>query len=116
MRRVSQRIMMVALVLVLFQFLAPAFFPMVVQEIPQADAKYFHVQHSSIVAPLLLKENDERELEEVVSIPALSALLDLTVHGFNLTASHTGKNRYFTDEQHYNPQPALFTRYCTFLI
>jgi|SRR5688500_4890122 hypothetical protein len=116
MRRVSQRIMMVALVLVLFQFLAPAFLPMVVQEIPQADTKYFHVQHSSIVAPLLLKEKDERELEEVVSIPALSALLDLTVHGFNLTASHTGKNTYFSDEQHYSPQPALFTRYCTFLI
>jgi hypothetical protein len=108
--------MIVALTLVLFQFLAPAFFPLVVQEIPQSDTKYYHIQHSSIVAPLLLKEKDERELEEVVSIPSLSALLDLTIHSFNLTATHTGKNTYITDEQHYNPQPALFTRYCTFLI
>jgi hypothetical protein len=116
MRRISQRIMVVALMLVLFQFFGPAFLPQLPQESRQANTSYLRIQHSSIIAPLLLKEKDERELEEVVSIPTLSAVLDLTVHGFNLTASHTGKNTYFSDDQLYDPQPALFTRYCTFLI
>jgi hypothetical protein len=108
--------MVIALMMVLFQFFGPAFLPQVAQEGRQANTSYYNIQHSSLIAPLLLKEKDERELEEVVSIPTLSALMDLTLHGFNLTATHTSKNTYFSDEQLYDPQPALFTRHCAFLI
>ena len=116
MKRVSKEIMKIALVLMLFQFLAPAFLPIVLQGTSNRDKLVYHAQHSSIVAPLLLKEKDEKEHEEFFSISGLAPLLDLTAHSSNLTASHKGKCTYFSNEHRYDSGPSLFTINCSFLI
>ena len=100
----------------LFQFFAPAFLPLVVQQVPHAKATSIHVPHASIVAPLLLKEKDEKEHDGFASISNLAPLLDLTAHSINLTASHQGKPNYFHHDLWFDLAPALFTRLCTFLI
>jgi hypothetical protein len=114
--RISKQIMRVVLLLMLFQFFAPAFFPLVVQQTSHKQEASFHVQHSSVVAPLLLKEKDEKSHEEHVTVSNLAAILDLTAHSLNLTATHKEKPNYFHQDLRYNPQPALFSRLCTFLI
>ncbi len=108
--------MKIALVLMLFQFLSPAFFSIAVQGGFNHEKLVYHVAHNSIVAPQLLKENDEKEHEEFSSASGLTQLLDLTVHSSNLTAFHKGKYTYFSDEHRYDSRPALFTINCTFLI
>jgi ABC-type Zn2+ transport system substrate-binding protein/surface adhesin len=100
----------------LFQFFAPAFLPLVVQQVPHTKTTSIHVQHSSVVAPLLLKEKDEREHDDFASISNLAPLLDLTAHSINLTASHKGKHNYFHQDLWYDLAPAIFTRLCKFLI
>jgi hypothetical protein len=108
--------MRIALLLMLFQFFAPAFFPLVVQAGPNTKTTNIHVRHSSVVAPLLLKEKDEKEHDDFATVSNLAALLDLTAHSFNLTASHKGGFSYFHQGLWYHLAPALFTRLCTFLI
>lgn len=113
--RTSKQIVRIALVMMLFQFLSPAFVPLVVQEIPTDKAIAYSVQHSSIVVPMLLKEKDEKEDGEFFSVSNSTPLLDLTSHSFNLTASHESKYSISSDK-HKFPQPPLSTLYCTFLI
>jgi hypothetical protein len=108
--------MRVALLLMLFQFFAPSFFPVVIQEAPHAKASYLQVPHGSIAIPFLLKENDEKEYEENSSVPNLAIIIDFADHSTNLTATHKRKSNYSHKDQWYDPQPALFTRHCTFLI
>jgi hypothetical protein len=108
--------MRVALLVMLFQFFAPPFFSVIVQQTSRKREISLDVQHSSVVAPLFLKEKDEKSNEQNLSITKLAAILDLTVHTINLTASHTGKQNYFHQDLRYNLLPALFTCLCTFLI
>lgn len=99
----------------LFQFLAPAFMPVVVQEIPSEDVIAYHQKHSSVVVPMLLKEKDEKEHEEFFSVSSSTQLLDLTSHSFNLAASH-GTIDSFIQNERWFPQPSLLALFCTFLI
>jgi len=115
MSRISKQIVRVALILLLFQFLAPAFLPMVVQEIPADRETAFHPQHNSIVVPLLLKENDEKEHDDVFTSEGMPPLLDLAAHGVNLIASYQNKLTIVSAPDSY-PQRPLFTLFCTFLI
>jgi len=104
-----------ALLLMLFQFLSPAFIPLIVQATPTNKAITYNVQHSSIVAPMLLKEKDEKEDCDFLPVSDSTPLLDLTSHSSNLTASH--KEKYsISFECHTFLQPPLSTLYCTFLI
>ena len=114
--RISKQIMRMALLLMLFQIFAPSFFPLIVQQTSHKNEVNVHVQHSSIVAPLLLKEKDEKSHEEHLNVSNLAAILDLTVHSINLTATHTRKQNYFHQDLRYNLQPSLFARLCSFLI
>ena len=114
--RISKQIMRVALLLMLFQFFAPSFFPSIVQQTSLKQDTNLHVQHSSVVAPLLLKEKDEKSHEEHLAVSNLAAILDFTVHSLNLTASHKEKPNYFHQDLRYDLQPAIFNRLCTFLI
>lgn len=116
MEQISKQIMRIALLLMLFQFFAPSFFPLIVREVSSSKGTNYHVQHNSIVAPLLLKEKEEKEHEENVFTPSQTPLLDFTDHSTNLTATHTGKSNYLHSELLYDLHPALFTCYCTFLI
>jgi hypothetical protein len=115
--RTSRQIIRMALLLMLFQFLAPAFMPPAVQDFLSDKITVIHPQHSSIVAPLFLKEKEEEEKEDgdFFTVSRSAPLLDFTSHSFNLTASHGNKYSVFP-QQHGFPQPPLFTLFCTFLI
>ena len=97
-----------------FQFLAPAFMPIVVQEMPSDNATAYHAQHNSVIAPMLLKEKDEKEHEEIFSVTGSAPLLDLTSHSFNL-AAHASKHVIVQDDSGLHQEP-LFTLFCSFLI
>ena len=116
MHSISRQIVNLAVILILIQFFSPCFLPLTVYEISNANNQSIHVHHNSVVVPFLLKEKDEKEHEEFSSESNLSPLLDLNIHSFNLTASHTTKNIYRSDDRWYDPQPTLFVRNSTFLI
>jgi len=114
--RTSKQIVRMALLLMLFQFLSPAFIPLVVQDTPAEKATSYQVHHnSSVVAPMFLKEKDEKEFDEFFSVSDSTPLLDLTSHSFNLTASHEDKSSIFLEERSFL-QPPRFTLFCTLLI
>lgn len=115
MLKLSKHIVRVALLVMLFQFVCPAFLSIVVQQIPTDKETSFSVQHTSIIAPMLLKEKDEQEGSEVLVDTKFAPLLDLSRHSSNLTASHKNKYSDF-DEGDGLTQPPLFTMFCSFLI
>lgn len=115
MLRISRYMVRMALVVMLFQFLSPAFIPLVVQEIPTERATAYHAQHSSIVAPTFLKEKDEKEDSELFTLHGSAAILDLTSHSFNLVASHNNKYSKFAEDKSII-QPPRFALFCTLLI
>ena len=115
MARTSKYMIRMALVVMLFQFLSPAFIPLVVQEIPTEKATAFHAQHSSIVAPTFLKEKDEKEDGDIYAPNQQAAILDFTSHSFNLTVCHSSKYAKFAEERAI-VQPPRFALFCTLLI
>lgn len=114
--KTSTFIMRMVLLLMLFQFFAPCFFSLVAQNAPNTRDTYYHIQHTFIVAPLLLKEKDEKELDKTSFTSNQTPLLDLTIHGSNLKATHSCNSNYVSSDVFYDSHPALFTSYCTFLI
>ncbi len=114
--KTSALIMRIVLLLMLFQFFAPCFFSVVAHEAPNTRDTNYDIQHSSIVAPLLLKEKDEKELDKTSFTSNQTPLLDLTIHGSNLEATHSCNSSYVSSDVFYDSHPALFTSYCTFLI
>jgi hypothetical protein len=102
--------------LVLCQFFAPVFFPVLGQDAINTRETSYHTQHSSATLPILLKEKDEKEYEELSSDSSLILILDFATHSFNLTATHKRKIDYAHSNLRYDLQPALFTRHCSFLI
>lgn len=115
MLKLSRHIVRMAIVVMLFQFVCPAFISIVVQQIPSSRETCFSVQHTSIVAPMLLKEKDEQESSEFVVETNCAPLLDLLSHSSNLTATHQDKYSE-SREEHPLAQPPLFTMFCSFLI
>ena len=114
----SNQIVRIALLLVLFQFLSPAFIPVIGQEIPADRTTSFHVQHSSIVVPLFLKEKEEKEEKEdgeFFFVASSAPLLDLTSHTFNLSISHSNKYSISSQPPGFAPPP-LGPLFCTFII
>jgi hypothetical protein len=114
--KISTLMMRIALLLMLFQFLAPSFFPIVAQDSPNTRETNYHTQHNSIVTPLLLKEKDEKELEENSYARNQTLILDFTIHSLNLKATHSRTSNYVPSDVLYDSHPALFASYCTFLI
>ena len=104
-----------AIALMLFNFLSPAFIPLVVQEIPTEKATAFHAQHSSIVAPMFLKEKEEKDDSESSTITEPAPILDFSTHSFNLTASHSNKYSNSAGDVAFN-QPPRLALFCTLLI
>jgi hypothetical protein len=115
MAKTSRYIMGIVLFAMLFQFFAPSFLP-VVRETSNFKARCYQAAHSSIVAPILLKEKDEKEHEESSSVSSSIAILDFSDHSINLTATHGCTQVYLKNDHWYDPQPAIHSRYCTFLI
>ena len=115
MLRVPRYIIRLAIVLMLFQFLSPAFIPLIVQEIHTEKATAYYPQHTSVVAPIFLKEKEEKEESDLSTPKKLAAILDFTSHSFNLSVCHSNKYSKFAEELTFIPPPrcALF---CTLLI
>ena len=104
-----------ALVVMLFQFLSPAFLPMIVQEIPTDKATEYHAQHTLIVVPTLLKEKDEKEDRDLNTLNESVVILDFTNQSFNLAVSHSPKHFKFAEEDAFI-SPLRFALFCTLLI
>lgn len=115
MLRISMYIVRMALALMLFQFLSPAFIPLIVQEIPTEKATAYHAQHNSIVAPTFLKEKEEKEDNDLYTPNEPAAILDFTSHSFNLAVSHGNKYSKFAEILAFI-QPPRFALFCTLLI
>lgn len=115
MAKTSRYISGLVLFIMVFQFFAPTFLP-VVRETPNSKATCYQAAHSSIVAPILLKEKDEKEHEESSSVSSSIAILDFLDHSINLTATHGSTKVYLKNDYWYDPHPAIHSRYCTFLI
>jgi len=115
MSRISRHMVRMALVMMLFQFLSPAFIPMIVQEIPTEKATAYQVKHTLIVVPTFLKEKDEKEDRGVNTLNESAVILDFTNHSFNLTVSHSDKYSKFAEEDAFIPPPQ-FALLCTLLI
>ena len=116
MSRTSRYMVRMALVLMLFQFLSPAFIPLTVQEIPSEKATAYHAHHSSIIAPTFLKEKDEKEDGDLDTPNESAAILDFTSHSFNLAVSHSNKYSKFSEEEHVFIQPPRLALFCILLI
>ena len=112
---VSKQIVRIALLVMLFQFVCPAFLPIVTQRDAVSKETTIGVQHTSIVIPLLLKEKDEKETAEFTSDSDATPLLDLLTHSINLTAAHDHEHAAVYEE-HSTTRPPLFRLLCTLLI
>ena len=112
---VNRQIVRLALFVMLFQFICPAFLPIVTQRDAVSKETSVSQQHTSIVIPLLLKEKDEKENAEFTSNSDPAPLLDLSSHSINLTAAHDIKHAEVYEE-HGLTRPPLFQMLCTLVI
>ncbi len=109
--------MRLVLVIIIFQFIAPAFISVVAQDTqPSKETSGYHAQHSSIIVPILLKEKEETEestsddFSHVDFIP----LIDFTDHSFALTELHETTFTPFVN--FYDYQPPLFALHGAYII
>jgi hypothetical protein len=110
--------MRIVLVLMLFQFIAPAFITVVAQgSEPNKEISCYHSPHSSITAPLFLKEKDETEdsKADIFSMD-LIPLIDFRDHSFVLMELHETKFTPLVYRDLYDHQLPLFTLHSVFLI
>ena len=115
----KQHIMRIVLVALLFQFVSPVFLSVVTKGNNLCEESHgvtIHPQHSSIIAPQLLKEKDETEskLEELTI--NLVTLIDFTNQSSALTESHNTKIIPLVFSQRFDHQPPLFTLHRVFII
>lgn len=115
MSSISKQIVRIALLVMLFQFVGPAFLSVATQRESVSKETTIGIEHSSIVVPLLLKEKDEKESTQASSNSQLALLIDLSSHVLNLTAAHDNKHAKVYEE-HGIAHPPLFKVFCTFLI
>lgn len=107
------------LLALLIQFSSPVFFSVVAAgtSLTSKEGKTtLHTDHTSIVAPLLIKEKDESESESFNLFVNLVALIDFTDHSFVLTESHCYKIIPLLFHNRFDPRPPLFTLFRVFLI
>jgi hypothetical protein len=83
----------------LFQFLVPAFVPLAIRDHPADKGTSYDVQHSSVVVPTFLKEQDEKEDSDFLPASSSTPLLDFATHTSNLVASHKNKYSQFSNEE-----------------
>ncbi len=114
MYRISKQVVRIALLIMLFQVLCPAFIQVVVPQTRASKTTTFSIRHTSVVAPMFLKEKEEKENSEEFSVSDSAPLLDLSRHSFNLTASHACARPIFSERSF--TQSPLSELLCTLLI
>jgi hypothetical protein len=118
MTELKNTIMRFVLVLMLFQFIAPAFISVISQGADaEKETTNYHAEHSSIIIPLFLKEKEETEESRADdSHFDLIPLIDFKDHSFVLTELHETKFTPFIYRDRYDFQPPLFTLHGAFII
>ena len=112
-----KHIMRFIIVFLLFQFVSPALFSIVtLVAVPCNNKSVIAPSHNSIIVPLFLKEQEERDHEAIIiKLVELTPLIDFSNHSFTHTAAqslrfkgnHSGRFIY---------SPSIFAFNCTFLI
>lgn len=107
------------LLALLIQFSSPVFFSVITAGTPLIDQQgkaTLHANHTSIVAPLLIKEKDESETDTFNFLVNLVALIDFTDHSSVLTERHAIKIKPLGFRDRFDLHPPLFTLFGVFLI
>jgi len=114
---VRNHIMRIVLVLLVFQFTAPAFLSVSAQGTePSQETCGYHPLHNSLVIPILLKEKEETESRCDDSFTDFVALIDFSDHSCVLAEFHASRFTPFVYRSRYDHRPPLFTLYGAFLI
>ena len=101
--------MRIALLLIAFPLFSPFSLTQFVPDSTHSKETVYQIQHNALETPVLLKEKDEKKLDTNACANAHAALLDLTLHGINLQATHAIKIISKHAEILYIVQPGLFT-------
>lgn len=115
MARVTRQIVRIALLMMLFQFSAPAFLLISSQRASVSNDTTISEQHSSLIIPTILKGNDEEEGVEKSTDSDLTMVMDLSNHVTNLTAAHDLRLSELY-AQHGIDHPPVFEFFCRLLI
>jgi hypothetical protein len=117
MNEARNHIMRIVLVLILFQFTAPAFLSVNAQGTePTQGTCGYHALHNSLVIPILLKEKEETESRCDDSFIDFVALIDFSDQRYVLREFHASRFTPFIYRSRYDYRPPLFTLYGAFLI
>lgn len=115
MTRNTKFIMRILFVLLLFQSISPSIFS--VAAVSGDEKTVFTPTHTSIIFPVFLKEQEEREQEEtLVRSFDLAPLIDFSNQSLNCTAFQALIYKGYNHQKKFDCQPPLFKIYSTFLI
>ncbi|MEO5977692.1 MAG: hypothetical protein ABIS36_14395 [Chryseolinea sp.] len=115
---ISRQLVRIALFVMVFQVVCPAFIDFDAQQIPTSGEISFSESHGSYLAPMLLKEKDENENEnsEFLGVTnSATPLLDFSSHSLNLLATHDNIRSVFAAEGA-TVQTPRFAMFCAFII
>lgn len=108
------------LLALLIQLSSPVFFSVITTTgTPLSDHQgkaTLHANHTSIIAPQLIKEKDESESESFNFYASLVALIDFTDHSFVLTEWHSYKITPLVFRNRFNHCPPFYTLFRAFLV
>jgi hypothetical protein len=112
----TSNIMRTIFLILIFQLIAPAFLP-VAQSFETEHEKPTSIQthHSSILLPLLEREENEHE-ESLSHFTLTQLIIDFTDHTFALAVLHEFTHNSVQFDIRYNHQLPLFNMFCAFLI
>jgi len=109
------RLVLIALAI---QFSSPVFYSVITTGSPldHEGKASVHANHSSIIAPQLIKEKDETETESLELGISLVTLIDFSDHSSVLRAWHSFKISHLSFRNHFDQHPPLFTLHRAFLL
>ncbi len=109
-------IMRLLFVLLLFQSISPSIFS--VAQASGGDKTALTATHSSIIFPIFLKEQEEREQEETATAKSFdfTILIDFSNQSSNYTAFQYLLYKGYNHQEKFDCQPSLFKINSTFII
>ncbi len=111
----AKLIMRLLFVLLLFQSISPSIFS--VAQAFGGDKTVLTATHSSIVFPIFLKEQEEREQEETAAKSFdFTVLIDFSNQSSNYTAFQYLLYKGYNHQEKFDCQPSLFKINSTFII
>ncbi len=118
MRGDAKHIMKTLIVFLLFQFVSPALFSIVtLAAMPCTNKSIIAPSHNSIVVPIFLNEQEEKDHEEIANKSGeLPPLIDFSNHSFTHTAAQSLRYKGCSHLGRFIYSPPLFAINCSFLI